>query len=192
MFLVQSGWPGARVCVVPVCCMSEAAPVALVARHLHDPQCITPPLTTTPHYHIPTLCHLHNSQCITPPPTTTALFHTPPHCITSPVPPLPPFHTQVASMVSKVSQLSTTNQIVRRRLRVESAQPTKEEEAQLRCAPAHLLSVLTVAQHNLRRYRPTGLRVPASVCVLRTSSLASGLLASQTYTSSNLSAIELV
>ncbi len=35
-------------------------------------------------------------------------------------------------MVSKVSQLSTTNQILRRRLRVESAQPTKEEEAQLR------------------------------------------------------------
>ncbi|KAL4853513.1 putative GTP diphosphokinase RSH1 [Chlorella vulgaris] len=42
------------------------------------------------------------------------------------------FGEQVASMVSKVSQLSTTNQIVRRRLRVESAQPTKEEEAQLR------------------------------------------------------------
>jgi hypothetical protein len=36
-------------------------------------------------------------------------------------------------MVAKVSQLSTTNQIVRRRLRVESAQPTAEEEAQLRC-----------------------------------------------------------
>ncbi|PSC74447.1 Guanosine-3, 5 -bis(diphosphate) 3 -pyrophosphohydrolase [Micractinium conductrix] len=42
------------------------------------------------------------------------------------------FGEQVASMVSKVSQLSTTNQIVRRRLRVESAQPTKEEELQLR------------------------------------------------------------
>ncbi|KAL4431494.1 hypothetical protein ABPG75_006750 [Micractinium tetrahymenae] len=42
------------------------------------------------------------------------------------------FGEQVASMVSKVSQLSTTNQIVRRRLRVESAQPTKEEESQLR------------------------------------------------------------
>ncbi|KAL4419557.1 hypothetical protein ABPG77_006888 [Micractinium sp. CCAP 211/92] len=42
------------------------------------------------------------------------------------------FGEQVASMVSKVSQLSTTNQILRRRLRVESAQPTKEEEAQLR------------------------------------------------------------
>lgn len=35
-------------------------------------------------------------------------------------------------MVSTVSQLSTTNQIVRRRLRVESAQPTQQEEAQLR------------------------------------------------------------
>jgi hypothetical protein len=35
-------------------------------------------------------------------------------------------------MVAKVSQLSTTNQIVRRRLRVEAAQPTAEEEAQLR------------------------------------------------------------
>ena len=35
-------------------------------------------------------------------------------------------------MVAKVSQLSTTNQIVRRRLRVESAQPTREEEEVLR------------------------------------------------------------
>ena len=42
-------------------------------------------------------------------------------------------HTpQVISMVSTVSRLSTTNQIVRRRLRVESAQPTAEEETQLR------------------------------------------------------------
>lgn len=62
------------------------------------------------------------------------------HCCAAPGPLLycptpPPCCTpclQVASMVSKVSQLSTTNQIVRRRLRVESAQPTKEEEAQLR------------------------------------------------------------
>lgn len=35
-------------------------------------------------------------------------------------------------MVSKVSQLSTTNQIVRRRLRVESAQQSVEEEEALR------------------------------------------------------------
>ena len=42
-------------------------------------------------------------------------------------------------MVSKVSQLSTTNQIVRRRLRVESAQPTKEEELQLRCVGGRVL-----------------------------------------------------
>jgi len=35
-------------------------------------------------------------------------------------------------MVSKVSQLSTTNQIVRRRLRVESAQQSSEEEEALR------------------------------------------------------------
>ena len=60
----------------------------------------------------------------------------------SPTPPARPLltpcthlHTiplQVYSMVSTVSRLSTTNQIVRRRLRVESAQPTKEEENQLR------------------------------------------------------------
>jgi (p)ppGpp synthase/HD superfamily hydrolase len=35
-------------------------------------------------------------------------------------------------MVSKVSQLSTTNQIVRRRLRVESLQQSVEEEEALR------------------------------------------------------------
>lgn len=51
---------------------------------------------------------------------------------TTPVVPRALPRLQVASMVASVSQLSTTNQIVRRRLRVESAQPTKEEEAQLR------------------------------------------------------------
>ena len=35
-------------------------------------------------------------------------------------------------MVAKVSQLSATNQLVRRRLRQEHAQPTAEEEQQLR------------------------------------------------------------
>ncbi|PRW20358.1 GTP diphosphokinase chloroplastic isoform X1 isoform A [Chlorella sorokiniana] len=42
------------------------------------------------------------------------------------------FGAEVASMVSKVSQLSTTNQIVRRRLRVESLQQSVEEEEALR------------------------------------------------------------
>lgn len=46
--------------------------------------------------------------------------------------PYPSPTTQVASMVASVSQLSTTNQIVRRRLRQESAQPTREEADQLR------------------------------------------------------------
>lgn len=50
---------------------------------------------------------------------------------TAPTPP-PAQNPQVASMVSKVSQLSTTNQIVRRRLRVESAQQSSEEEEALR------------------------------------------------------------
>jgi hypothetical protein len=42
-------------------------------------------------------------------------------------------------MVSKVSQLSTTNQIVRRRLRVESLQQSVEEEEALRCAYASMI-----------------------------------------------------
>ncbi|GAB4816393.1 hypothetical protein N2152v2_003439 [Parachlorella kessleri] len=37
----------------------------------------------------------------------------------------------IASMVSKVSQLSQTNQLVRRRLRLENAQPSKEDERKL-------------------------------------------------------------
>lgn len=67
------------------------------------------------------------------------------------------FGPQVASMVSKVSQLSATNQLVRRRLRLEDAERTAQEAAQLRqmiltmvSEPLVIVVKLADRLHNMR------------------------------------------
>lgn len=67
------------------------------------------------------------------------------------------FGPQIASMVSKVSQLSATNQLVRRRLRLNDAEPTPEEAAQLRhmivtmvSEPLVIVVKLADRLHNMR------------------------------------------
>ena len=67
------------------------------------------------------------------------------------------FGPQVATMVSKVSQLSATNQLVRRRLRLNDAEPTPQEAAQLRhmiltmvSEPLVIVVKLADRLHNMR------------------------------------------